>query len=413
MHTFDKICRNAGAVLAGIVLLGQFSCAGAYTPPAAALAGLDKLRSYGELTTAAGSMDLDTYTYNLTTWQMPNGGWSKAHAALYANPWDGKAELSSWTGTKGEPLGMYDNNATVQEMRLLAVRYKATANAAYRNAFKASFNKAVGFVLASQLPNGGWPQVYPKRGNYSDLATYNDNAMLRVMVMVQDIAARKAPFDSDITAADSLTKLTAALNKAVDFTLKAQIVNAGKPTVWCQQHDPLTYEPKAARAYELPSKVASESQPLVWFLMSLPQQTPQVQAAVKGAIAWYRKTRTPDLKFASGVFTASAGASLWYRYYDVATDSFFFCDRDGVKTRVFSTLSLERQTGYQWAGDYGSSVLSLEAPYLNALGSTGIVPERHPAAAQIRTEGRSLAVGFELATPSGTRRVDITGSLRR
>jgi PelA/Pel-15E family pectate lyase len=361
-------------VFVGICLTGFFSSASAYTPPTAALSNMDKLRGYSELTTAAGSMNLDTYTYNLTTWQMTHGGFSKAHASLYVNPWDGKAELSSWTGTKSEPLGMFDNNATVQEMRLLAVRYKATTNANYKKTFKASFNKAVGFVLNSQLPNGGWPQVYPKRGNYSDLATYNDNAMLRVIVMVRDIYEKKSPFDSDILTSDSAALLKTAFDKAVAFTLKAQIVNGGKPTAWCQQHDPSTYKPAAARAYELPSKVASESQPIVWFLMTLPDQSTTVQNAVKGAIAWFKRTRTPDMKFSSGVFSSSPGASMWYRYYDVETDSFFFCDRDGIKTRVFANLSAERQTGYQWAGDYGSSILGLESAYLAALGTSSVIP---------------------------------------
>ena len=76
-------------------------------------------------------------------------------------------------------------------MRLLAVRYKATTNATYKAAFKASFQKAVGFIIASELPNGGWPQMYPKRGNYSDMATYNDNGMIRAMVLIKDIIEKE------------------------------------------------------------------------------------------------------------------------------------------------------------------------------------------------------------------------------
>jgi len=379
-------------LIAGIALAGSLGTASAYTAPAAVLSALDKLRSYSELTTAAGSMDLDLYTHNLTTWQMTHGGFSKAHASLYVNAWDGKAELSSWTGTNGEPLGMFDNNATVQEMRLLAVRYAATTNATYKKEFRASFQKALGFVLKSQLPNGGWPQVYPKRGNYSDMATYNDNAMIRAMVMVKDLVDKKAPFHTDITTADTLALLNTALTKAVNFAVKAQIVNGGKPTVWCAQHNPTTYAPEGARAYELASKSGSESIGVTYFLMAWPDQTTAIQNAVKGSIAWYKKTKVSDLQFSSGVFSTVAGKSLWYRFYDVATDSPFFCDRDGIKTRDFSTLSVERQTGYQWAGDYGSALIGMESAYLAALAATGVAPKSSASARSgIRSSGGMLS----------------------
>ncbi len=360
-----KYCFLAG--IAGL-LFAQGSAA--YTPPSSVLSALDKLRGYGELTSAAGSMNIDTYTSNLTTWQMSHGGFCKAYASKYVKAYDGSAR-SSLTGPSGE-LGTFDNNATIQEMRLLAVRYKETTNSTYKNQFKSSFIKALGFVLTSQLPNGGWPQVYPKRNNYSDLATYNDNAMVRVMVLVKDIIDKKSPFDSDIASSADLSNLQTALDKAVDFALKAQIINNGKLTVWCAQHDPLTYVPKAARAYELASKSGSESVSIVYFLMAWPNQTTAVQNAAKGAIAWFKKTRTSDLKFSNGQFISSPGSSLWYRFYNVEDDRQFFCDRDGIKTYDFMSVSEERRTGYQWGGDYGSTLISMESAYLSALGSSVI-----------------------------------------
>lgn len=397
-----------------LLLAGVIPCRAAYTPPAAAGTALDKLRSYSELTSAAGTMNLDTYTYNLTTWQMTHGGFSKAHAALYVNRWDGAAALSSWTGTKSEALGMFDNNATVQEMRLLAVRYKATTVDSLKKRFKSSFLKATGFVLASQLPNGGWPQVYPKRGNYSDMATYNDNAMVRVMVMVKDMVDKKVPFDSDI-ATDSLAKLKTALNKAVDFALKAQIVNSGNPTVWCAQHDPSSYAAVGARSYELASKSGSESAGVVWFLMNWPDQTAAVQKAVKGAIAWYKKNKVTNLAYSSGTFTATTNGALWYRFYEVANDSFFFCDRDGIstKTQDITKLSEDRRTGYQWAGNYGSGLLDAEAAYLTALGGVvGIAGAAHPREAFLRIEGARLQAEVPMDGVYQLRVLDAAGALR-
>ncbi len=352
------------------VVLGAAAAAWTYTAPSAAVSALNSYRSFSELTSAAGSMDLDTYAKNLITWQMDHGGFCKAYASKYTSAWDNSTAKCSWTNG-GTALGTFDNNATVQEMRFLATRYKATSNATNKAAFQAAFQKAVGFVLKSQPASGGWPQVYPERENYSDMATYNDNAMVRVMVLVQDIVNGVAPFDSDIITATQKTQLSTALGKAVDFALKAQIVNGGVPTVWCAQHDPVTYKPVGARAYELASKSGSESAGIVWFLMNWPDQSAAVQNAVKGALNWYKKNKVSDLKFSNGAFVASAGASMWYRFYEVDSDAYFFCDRAGesTKTQDITQISEERRTGYQWAGDYGSKLLGVESAYLTAIAS--------------------------------------------
>lgn len=370
--------NSAVARIAGVGLL-LITSAGAYTPPSAVVSALDKYRGFSELTTAAGS-DLDTYTKNLVTWQMDHGGFCKAYADKYKATYDGRTDKCSWTAN-GVALGTFDNNATIQEMRFLATRYKATTDATLKATIKASFTKAIGFVLVSQHSAGSWPQVHPKRGNYSDMATYNDNAMTRVMVLVKDIVDKKAPFDSDIISAADVTKLKAALGKAVEFALKAQILNGGVPTVWCAQHDPATYKPVGARSYELASKSGSESAGIVWFLMNWPDQTAAVQKAAKGALAWYRKNRVADLKFSSGNFVATPGAAMWYRFYEVDTDAYFFCDRDGesTKTQDITKLSEDRRTGYQWAGDYGTALLNAEKAYLDALGSNPVSVEARPS----------------------------------
>jgi len=287
-----------------------------YSPPSEIKALLDKYRDYKTLTNSTSNPE--SYALNITTWQMTHGGFSKAMESKYKNPWDGKAALSAWS-SNGTPLGMFDNNATVMEMQFLANQYKVSTNASNKTKFKTSVNKAVDFILAAQHAGGSWPQVYPQRTGttYSNMATYNDNAMVRVMTLVKDILDKKAPFDSDIVETSKLPKLQTALNKSVEFALKAQIVNNGKRTVWCQQHDPVTLKPVGARAYELPSKSGSESAGILAFLMNWPDQNATVQDAVKSGLAWYRSTRVANLKYSNGNFITSSGASLWYRFYNV------------------------------------------------------------------------------------------------
>lgn len=377
--------NNLMTVLAGISALSASSVFGAtYEPPATAVSKINSYRGYSELTSAASGMDIDQYTYNMTTWQISNGGFYKAMADSYKSAYTG-GKKSEWRAIGDQDLATIDNNATIQEMRLLAIRYKETTNSNYKNTFKSSFNKAVNFLLTMQRANGGLPQVWPKRGNYSDHITLNDNAMIRAMVTMMDIANKTAPFDSDIIDDATRSKMSSAMDKAIDYLLKAQIKNNGNLTVWCAQHDTANYAPRGARAYELPSKSGNESMGVVWFLMNWPNQTPEIQAAIKGAIAWYKKNKLTNKAFSkSAGIVDKEGSSLWFRFYEVDRDDYFFCDRDGesTKTQNFMAISKERREGYQWAGDYGSAILSAEQPYLTALAkmSNDYVPPPPPAA---------------------------------
>lgn len=357
-------------IATAISILSATAFGASYEPPSTAVSKINSYRGYSELTNAAKGMDIDQYAYNMTTWQISNGGFYKAMASKYVSAYAG-GQKSEWRSATGGDLATIDNDATVQEMRLLAVRYKATTNATYKAAFKNSFNKAVNFLLTMQRSTGGLPQVWPKRGNYSDHITLNDNAMIRAMVTMMDIANKTSPFDSDIIDDATRAKMSGAMDKAINYLLKAQIVNNGVPTVWCAQHDTANYAPRPARAYELESKSGSESAGVVWFLMNWPNQTPEIQKAVKSAINWYKKTKVTGLYFnkKAGTFDEKAGSVLWYRFYEVNNDNYFFCDRDGAstKTQDFTRISEERRTGYQWAGEYGTALINTEKAYLEAL----------------------------------------------
>ena len=394
--------------------VASFSFAASYAPPSTAVSKINSYRGYSELTDAAKGMDIDQYTYNMTTWQIANGGFDKAHADKYKSAYTGGAK-SSWTAKGGGDLGTIDNNATVQEMRLLAVRYKATTNSNYKSAFKTSFNKAVNFLLTMQRSKGGLPQVWPKRGNYSDQITLNDNAMIRAMVTMMDIANKTSPFDSDIIDDNTRSKMKSALNKAIDYLLKAQIVNDGKLTVWCAQHDTNSLAPVGARAYELASKSGSESAGAVWFLMNWPEQTEAIQKSIKGAIEWYKKTRVTGLYFnkKQGRFEEREGNVLWYRFYEVNNDNYFFCDRDGAstKTQDFTKISEERRTGYQWAGEYGTALISTEKAYLEALAKMddSYVPPPPPSAMCGNDTCKTYIDGVDFIDIQGVKETTNTG----
>ncbi|MCW3794147.1 pectate lyase [Paenibacillus sp. LS1] len=307
---------------------------------------------------ATGDLVKDTaYALNIVSWQMPHGGFYKDMEEQYAVPWDGVTARSGWKDPNGIELGTFDNDATTSEIRFLADMYEKTGNLAFKN----SVRKAVDFILVSQYPSGGWPQVYPKRSNYSDAVTYNDNAMVQTMVLLDDMVERRSGFNNDILTTNDRSKLKKALDKGIDYTLKAQIINDGLPTVWGAQHDPVTYAPVPGRAYELASKSGSESVAITAFLMSRPQ-TPEIEQAAKGALRWFDMVRENGTKYnrqGPVYFEPDAGSVIWYRFYNVDEDVPFYADRDGMKYMNILDISEERRHGYSWAGSYARNLLKL------------------------------------------------------
>ncbi|NUU77050.1 pectate lyase [Paenibacillus xylanilyticus] len=317
---------------------------------------LNKLRDYSMFST--GDMAKDTaYALNMVSWQLPHGGFFKAMEEKYKSSWDGITPRSDWKDSKGVELGTFDNDATTTEIRFLADMYEKTGNPLFRD----SVRKAVDFILVSQYPSGGWPQVYPQRGNYSDSVTYNDNAMVRTMVLIDDIIEKRKGFNNDILSEDTRGKLEKALDNGIAYTLKAQIINDGVPTVWGAQHDPSTYAPVSGRAYELASKSGSESVAITAFLMSRPQ-TPEIERAAKGALRWFDQVREDGTKYnrqGPVYFEPDPTSVIWYRFYNVEEDAPFYADRDGKKYMDIMDISEERRNGYSWAGNYARNLLQL------------------------------------------------------
>jgi PelA/Pel-15E family pectate lyase len=324
-------------------------------------------------TTAAKLTADQTLADNMITWQLPHGGFYKNGVAAYAAPWNGSAARSGWTGANGVELGTIDNNGTVTEIMFLADVFRRSANTKYRD----SARKGLDFLLTMQYPTGGFPQVYPERPNsYSNYVTFNDDAMVRVLGMLNLAAQQKAPFAADTFTSAQLAKLAPAIGKALDYILKAQIVQASVKTVWCAQHDPTSYAPLGARSYELPSKSGKESVGVIGFLLSQPQ-TSAVKAAAQAAIAWYKSdavkvANTGYVSRPSGntddtynPIQAKAGSTMWYRFYDLNQDKGFFSGRlatdnpPGVgKKYDIMEIEAERRYGYQWGGSYGTSLFA-------------------------------------------------------
>ncbi|WP_081848090.1 pectate lyase [Microbulbifer sp. HZ11] len=303
---------------------------------------------------------------HILTWQMDHGGFYKNDASTYDAPWNGSSPRSGWTGAGGIELGTIDNDATVTELMFLADVYQRSGDSQYRDGAR----KALEFLLTMQYESGGWPQVYPARTGttYSNHVTFNDGAMARVLILLDHAVREEAPLNGDLFTDEQRVRMEAAIAKGVEFILRAQIAQADAKTVWCAQHDPVTFEPRGARDYELPSKSGKESMLVTAFLMSQPQ-TEQVEAAVRAALAWYRSpvvqvADTAYVKRPSGSdddnynpIQSRSGSTMWYRFYDLGQDVGFFADRSGIKQYDIMAIDAERRYGYEWGGNYGSELI--------------------------------------------------------
>jgi PelA/Pel-15E family pectate lyase len=144
-----------------------------------------------------------------------------------------------------------------------------------------------------------------------------------------------------------------------------QIVDNGKLTVWCQQHDEITLQPAWARAFEPPSICNGESASVVLFLMSIDQPDRKIIESVQSAVKWFQdskiyNTRVETVKapaekskyksYSSDrvVVADSLAPPIWTRYYELGTEKPLFCDRNSKLLYSLAEVSRERRNGYAW-----------------------------------------------------------------
>lgn len=298
---------------------------------------------------------------NVLLYQHNTGGWPKnVNMQL---PLDDNAKAKLMKAKDDSNNSTIDNKATTTEITYLCRLYNATGQERFRDAAL----KGMDYLFRAQYDNGGWPQFYPRPKGYYTHITFNDDAMVNVLKLMRDAAKGKAPFTF---LPDSIrAKAQTALDKGVDCILKTQIVQDGKPTVWCAQYDEHTLKPTNARAYELVSLSGQESDDIVLFLMSLSKPSPEVVKSIESAVEWFHKSEINGLTFE--FYKDSLGRRdyrmvackggrdcppLWARFYTIDTNRPFFCDRDGVKRYDISEIGHERRTGYGWYNSDGLDV---------------------------------------------------------
>jgi PelA/Pel-15E family pectate lyase len=294
-------------------------------------------------------------------YQAPEGGWPK-NVDMTAPP------SAAFLGDAGAHAPTIDNKATTTQLEFLARVVTATGDAPLRAAFERGFD----YLLAAQYPNGGWPQFFPLRPGYYTHITYNDDAMVNVLTVLRDAADGREPY----TFVDPArrTRAAEAVRKGVECILRTQVRQDGRPTAWCAQHDEVTLAPAWARKFEPPSLSGQESVTIVRFLMSLPDPSPEVVAAVEGAIAWFQRVQltgvredhpaNPALphKFDRVLVTDPAAPPLWARFYELGTNRPIYTGRDAIVRYDLAEVEPERRGGYAWHNDAPARLIERDYP---------------------------------------------------
>jgi PelA/Pel-15E family pectate lyase len=274
----------------------------------------------------------------IVSFQTPSGGWSK-NLALDGEP---RRKGQGYTASEGwEYVGTFDNGATTEQLRFLGRVVEGLGDESHRRALEAG----VEYVLRAQFPNGCWPQVYPLVGGYHDAATYNDDATVRILELLQEV---DRPGRAWVTE-DLRARARSGLARGVECLLASQVEVGGRDTVWAAQHDPLTLQPVKARAYEHASLSGQESAGILAFLMGLSSPDERVAAAVRAAAAWFRENAILGFAYEGRELKRRAGAGpLWARFYEIGTNRPIFSNRDGIVRYRWEELGDERRRGYAW-----------------------------------------------------------------
>lgn len=220
--------------------------------------------------------------------QHRSGGWN------YLIDFAGPASEKRWYETIGrnawrmEEFHYYADNATFDDLgtieasQFLLRMYFEKRDRRYRG----PLDKAIAFVLDSEIPGGGWPQRWPadpRYPAYQSFITFND-----------DVAAENVKFLRMVEQAGlGSARTRAAIRRGMDIYLKTQLPppQAG----WALQYT-RDLKPAAARSYEPNALATHTTGANVEQLMNFYRQTGDRRylAPIPAALAWLETVRLPS-----------------------------------------------------------------------------------------------------------------------
>jgi PelA/Pel-15E family pectate lyase len=310
----------------------------------------------------------DSTAEKMLLYQRSNGGFPQPHGdpIKYEKPIPNalKAQLLA---EKNNLDATIDDESTTREIKGLASAFKKTQNPTYLKAVE----KGVNYLLNAQNSVGGWGQFYPDSSSYHKHITYNDNAMIDVMWVLKYVSECTNDFEKIDKILSRKSKI--AVEKGINCILKTQIIQNGKLTAWCAQHDRQTLKPAKARMFELPSISGNESVGIIRFLMSIEKPSSEIKKSIQSAVLWLENSKivgikTKDIidvnqsKGRDRIVVSDSSSTVWTRFYDLETNKPFFVGRNSIPKNTLAEIENERRVGYAYYGTWAKSLLEKEYP---------------------------------------------------
>jgi len=256
--------------------------------------------------------------------QHESGGWNyivdfagdrslqKFYETIGANAW-GFEEYYHYYGN-----ATMDDEVTVGGARFLLRIYLEKLD----TAIKPALEKAIGFILESQYPLGGWPQRYPlmyeysKDGfpDYSSFYTFNDGVIRNNISFL---------IDCYVTLGEE--RFLDPIRRGMNFYLISQ--QANPQGGWGKQHN-MELEPASARTYEpaalVPLRTLDNLEDLLWFYELTGDR--KYLARIPDALDWLERSRLSEVESEGGRYTHS-------RFVEVGTNRplYIHRQREGVE----------------------------------------------------------------------------------
>ncbi len=265
--------------------------------------------------------------------------------------WDHTIDFADLTN---ETVSLDDNQSQSAVSFLLALNQVAPDER-----LTAATQRAVQMMLTTQLANGGWPHLYPARGNYHDFATFNDagiNDCVRVMIEAHRADPKNAAIEH-------------SLRRVARFIVISQ--QPPPQPGWAQQYNEFL-QPAWARTFEpaslCPSVTVRNIGTLIDLYLALGDET--LLEPIPDALRWLGEIRLPNGK--------------WARFVEIGTNHALYYDRGRIRVNSVEELHPERRTGYGYETDLSDAIAAATRRYEKALqlGRGGLKKDEERAPSQ-------------------------------
>lgn len=310
----------------------------------------------------------------LVLYQKDNGGWEKNQDLSLILTQAEKEQIAAAKSDISETT--IDNRTTYSQLeylaKLISGSLQKTTPPSNHLKHLAAFFKGFDYLISSQYENGGFPQFFPLKKGYYTHITYNDGAMIGVLKFMRNVADKKDGYK--FVDEERRAKAKTSIAKGLQVILKTQVKAGGVKTVWCAQHNEVTFEPASARNFEPISLSGFESVGIVEYLLEIKNPSPEIIDAVESAIKWFEKSKivgirivTIPLKTSPKGFDRVAvkdknASPLWARFYEISTNRPIFIGRDKVLKSTLAEIEIERRTGYQYYTNAPQKLLEVDYP---------------------------------------------------